>query len=295
MISSKRHLNIVLFIIIPAIIFNNNVSFSQQKTNKIFLLSKGFYFEPLLLDPTQCQVAGGLFKLWKSGNEKDGLYIPVSLGFQQSFIRYEKNTHSGVELGMGAAAFTQFEIIQLETKLYRGEMLNSDYKVTGFINSCWNAFSFRFQIFHMSSHLSDDYILRNHITTPDPGTMNYEQADFTASYIKNNFRIYGGLGYVITRYAVRDRISFETGFLYRKQLFNRDNFYFLAGSDIKFFEQNHYEPDLRIGSGFEIGMAEKIHMGFLLEYFEGHLPYSTLDYGKINWFGISTVVIPALR
>ena len=294
MISSARQVHLFSILIIICLLAFSLVSMSQQKPD-ISILPKGFYFEPLLFDPTQCQVTGGIQKLWRSGNEKAGLFIPISLGFQLSFIRFEKKDHSGVELGMGAAAFTQFEILQLESKTYRGEMLNSDYKAAGFINAFHNNWSFRFQIFHVSSHLSDDFLLRNHITTPDPGTMNYEQADITTSYSKNNVRLYGGFGYVITKYAVRDRISFETGIEYRKHLFNKENIGYIAGSDIKFFEQNHYDPDIKIGSGFEIGDPEKIHMAFLLKYFGGHLPYSTLNYGRIHWFGISTVIIPALR
>jgi hypothetical protein len=293
-ISAARRVYFFSVLTLTCLMVFCSVSYSQQKP-EIALLPKGFYFEPLLLDPTQCQVAGGLHKIWKSGNEKDGLFIPISLGFQQSFVRFEINDHSGLEMGMGAAAFTQFEILKLENSTYRGEMLNADYKVAGFINGFYNHWSFRFQIFHVSSHLSDDYLLRNHITTPDPGTMNYEQADLAASYVYKNLRLYGGFGYVITRYAVRDRLSFETGFEYKKRIFNKDNIGYIAGSDIKFFQQNNYEPDIRIASGFEIGKPENIHMAFLIEYFGGHLPYSTLNYGKIHWFGISTVIIPALR
>lgn len=279
------------------ILFVSCFLFLPQKGNargdssRFSFLKRGSYFEQIILDPTESQTSAGLFKIWRSAEQDDGVYIPVSIGFQQSILRYDFHKESGLELSFAGAIFTQFTIRKLEGNTYLGEMENADYKISLLLNYRFRRLSIRFRAFHTSSHLADDYILRNNINEPNPGTLNYEQLDLTGSYQFNKFRLYGGLGYVITPNAVRERLSLQTGFLYRKALNSKGNFRFIAGTDIKIFQQNDYTPNLRTGLGLEFGNEESTHAGFILEYYNGHLPYSVLEYNKVNWFGISIFLL----
>jgi hypothetical protein len=40
---------------------------------------------------------------------------------------------------------------------------------------------------------------------------------------------------------------------------------------------------------------EKIHVGFLIEYYNGHLPYSALEYKKVQWLGASIILLATRR
>jgi len=284
----------IFFCFLSFVLFFND-TIAQEDSSKFTFLPRGTYFYPILLDPTECQTSVGLFKLWETGNENSGVYIPANLGFQQSIIRYKKNENNGIEFGFGGAVFTQFTIKKVEDDAYLGEMENTDYKLSFFLNYKHEDFSLRLRAFHVSSHLADDYILRNQITEANPGTLNYEQIDLTGSYQFNNLRIYGGLGMVITPNAVRERFSAQTGFIYRKSK-NPDNmFRFLASADIKIIQQNNFVPNLRTGLGFEFGNAERAHLGFLIEYYNGHLPYSILEYKKVQWAGASLILLSPRR
>jgi len=264
---------------------------TREDSSRFSFLKRGSYFEQIILDPTESQTSAGLLKIWQSGTQDDGVYIPVNIGFQQSIIRYDFHEESGLELSFAGAVFTQFTIRKIEGNTYLGEMENADYKISLLLNYRIRKLSLRLRAFHTSSHLADDYILRNNITEPNPGTLNYEQLDITGSYQLNRFRLYGGFGYVLTPNAVREPFSIQTGFLYRKSLNSKGNFRFIAGTDIKIFQQNDYTPNLKTGLGFEFGKAESTHAGFMIEYYNGHLPYSVLEYNKVNWFGFSIFLL----
>jgi hypothetical protein len=264
---------------------------AREDSSRFSFLKRGTYFEQIILDPTESQTSAGLLKIWRSGTEDDGVYIPVNIGIQQSIVRYDFHKESGLELSFAGAVFTQFTIRKMEGNTYLGEMENADYKISLLLNYRIRKWSLRFRAFHKSSHLADDYLLRNNITEPNPGTLNYEQLDLTGSYQLNKVRLYAGFGYVITPNAVRERLSLQTGFLYRKSLNSKGNFRLIAGTDIKIFQQNEYAPNLRTGVGFEFGNAESTHAGFLIEYYNGHLPYSVLEYNKVNWFGFSIFLL----
>lgn len=271
-------------------IFLYNSTYAQDK--KISLLAEGFYFDPLVYDPTESLSSAGIYNLWENNEDVTGIYVPVNLALHLSLIRYKIDSTQGLEFGFQAAAFTQFEIKQVEDGVYLGGMVNVDYRATGFINYRKNKFSLRFRLFHISSHLADDYIFRNNITEPTPNTLNYEQVDLTAAYEFGAFRPYLGFGYIFTPNSIRERWSFELGAEFRQP--NREDKFakIVAGGDVKFFEENQYSPGFRFGAGVELGQSHKTHVAFLLDFYNGHLPYSTLEYRQVTWFGVSSIVIP---
>lgn len=253
------------------------------------------YFMPIILDPTACITSSGMMRLQETEYMNQGIYIPVNIGIQQSIFRWQKSDVLGIEFGFGAAAFTQFTIKEVENNTYLGEIENTDFKASGFINLLFNKWSARLRLFHISSHLADDYILRNHIDTPNPGTVNYEQLDLTTSYQFKNLRPYLGIGMVVTPNAVRERFSLQTGLYYRKKAGDNKGVRLAGGIDVKIFEQNNYRPNIKSAFGVELGSTEKIHLGLFLEYYNGHLPYSILEYKIVQWVGISAYLIPAWR
>jgi hypothetical protein len=99
---------------------------------------------------------------------------------------------------------------------------------------------------------------------------------------------------VITPNAVRERLSAQTGISFRKDLNERKTMGFLCGTDVKFLEENQFSPDIRTGIGLSVGHTATPHLAFLLEYYHGQLPYSTITYGPVQWFGLSTRLMKGL-
>ena len=269
--------------------------FGQNPESKTQFLPRGSYFMPVIFDPTECISSTGLMSLYEKDGLNQGMYVPVNIGLQQSIFRYRKSDNIGIEFGFGAAAFTQFTIKPTDNDKYLGEIENTDYKASGFINFLHNKWSARLRLFHISSHLADDYILRNNIDSANPGTLNYEQLDLTTSYHHKLMRYYVGIGAVITPNAVRKRLSLQTGIFFRKNMWSNENVRLASGVDVKIFEQNNYRPNIKSAIGVELGASDKIHLGVFMEYYNGHLPYSTLEYKIVQWVGISAYLIPAWR
>ncbi len=269
-----------------------STSFAQENQGDLSFLDRGVFFDPIILDPYVSLPAAGIHKILRSSRDEfKGIYTPLTLGFQQSFIRLNRDENSGFEVGLEAAAYTQFQIQPWEGNTYLGEMVNADYRVSGFITYKADDMVWQLKIFHQSSHLADDYILRNEITTPNPGTQNYEQADIKISYQPGSVRLYGGAGFVYNPNNIRKRLSFQTGVYYRKSREKNPLIRFVTGADLKLQQQHNFRPNLKTAVGMELGQPEKTNLAFLLEYYNGHLPFSVLEYNQVNWIGISTTLI----
>ncbi|WP_032739943.1 DUF1207 domain-containing protein, partial [Chlamydia psittaci] len=76
--------------------------------------------------------------------------------------------------------------------------VNSDFFVAGLLGFAVDKWSFRLRLWHLSSHLGDEFLL----THPDFPRFNLsdEGIDVFASLHYNpQIRLYGGVGYIISR------------------------------------------------------------------------------------------------
>ena len=121
----------------------------------------------------EVQPYAGLLFLKPKETDFEGIYIPVNLGFRKSFFQWKKGSMN-FDLALGAASYTQFEIIRIDENTLRGGLLNTDFKASGFLFVSKDQHKFRIQLFHISSHLGDDYMLRNQDFDLNDKTVNYE-------------------------------------------------------------------------------------------------------------------------
>ncbi|MFC2137600.1 DUF1207 domain-containing protein [Bacteroidota bacterium] len=260
--------------------------FAQDNSKAATFLPEGTLFHPLIFDPAESQYYGGYFLLNDSGNWNEEMYIPFTISLNRPAVRFTNENYEW-EIGFEGTCFTQFNILNLGNGMALGTMLNADYKGGIYVNGVKDIFSLRLRLFHISSHFADDYILRDSISPRTTSELDYEQADFTFAVQKNEIRLYFGSGLVVSPHTVRKRFSLQTGGYYLKQFPNSEYFAFLTGADIKIYQQNNYRPNTKIGAGLEVGKSNRIPLHILFEYYNGHLPYSTLEYKHVQWFGIS--------
>lgn len=251
------------------------------------ILPKNSLFEPLMLDPIECVPYLCFLGYSESGLSPEKIYVPFSMSMQKVIIRWEKDSVRAYELGFDAGAFTQFEWVTPGNKWQRN-ILNSDFKGSWFLNYRFNSkLTLRTRFYHISSHLGDDYIIRNKINYYTPNAVNYEQLDFIASYLNKSVRYYGGAGMVVRPETLRKRFSTQCGFLFNKSIFHKRAMDFIFGSDIKIFAQNKYDPNIKVASGIRFGKMYHNPVSIVLEYYQGHLPYSVYESKKVKWFGLS--------
>lgn len=241
---------------------------------------------PLLeYDLLEVQPYSGIFFLESSEVDFDGVYIPVNIGFRKSFIRWNMLAMQ-FELALGAASYTQFEIIRFDKNTLRGGLINSDFKASGYLFASKGPHKFRLQLFHISSHIGDDYILRNEDFSLNDKTVNYEQMDFIYLYGFKNSDLYAGLGQVITPNTFRKRFMAQVGYQGNIPLKPKKDISY--GVDIKIYEENEFRPDLHGGTGITFNKLGEPQINLSVDIYYGSLPYSTLDFGRVFWIGPST-------
>ena len=239
-------------------------------------------FLSLFLDPLECQIMGGSYFLVQS-SEDLSLYSTVNLGFNKPVLAKYGNNISW-ELNFGAAAFSQFDLLKEDNGSYLAGFLNTDFKISADYTIQKKNNLVRLRTFHISSHLGDDYIQRHADTLINDKSDNYEQADLTYLRRFNNNYFYLGTGYIYTINVFRERLSFQGGGLLN--FGNQAPVNIFTGMDIKLLAENNFVPDLRTALGISFNRKSESLINIWAEYYTGHLPYSTIDYGRVNWFGL---------
>ena len=274
---------LVLSIITVFLFTNSGVAGNLQKDSTISFLPKQKIFPVIFLDPLECQVSGGSYFLSRSESNLS-LYSNVCLGLNKPILKVNGKKFTS-EAAFGAATFTQFDLVKKDNGSYLAGLLNNDYKVSleYSIKSKQNLFKIR--VFHVSSHLGDDYMLRHNDTIPNDKSVNYEQGDITYLKLYHKSYWYLSVGEIYTKYLFRKRFSCFTGYLLEFKDYR--TFSFFTALNVKFFAENNFQPDCRASIGINCKRENEPIVRIWFEYYNGHLPYSTLDYGRVNWFGFA--------
>jgi hypothetical protein len=278
----KYFLPLFLFIYICV---SSNAS-SGQKDSTLILFPGSRIFPVLILDPLECQVMGGSYFLSQS-ERKLSLYSTVNLGFNKVvFAKHSENI--SWEFNFGAAAFSQFDLIKEDDGSYLAGFMNTDFKISADYTIQRKNNLMRLRTFHISSHLGDDYVQRHADTLINDKSVNYEQVDLT--YLRNlgNNYFYAGAGYIYTKNVFRERLSFLGGGLLNFGKPRPVNLF--TGLDFKLLAENSFTPDIRTAFGFSFNRRSESIFRIWLEYYSGRLPYSTIDYGRVKWFGLAMAI-----
>ena len=247
-----------------------------------FLPEKRIY-PSVFLDPLECQMMGGSYLLNRKGSSQS-LYSTVNMGFARPVLAKHGEKISW-ELNFGVAMFSQFDLIKKRDDSYLAGLLNTDFKISADYAISENDNILRLRIFHISSHLGDDYMQRHADTLVNDKSVNYEQADVTYMRKFRHGYIYAGAGMIYTKYVFRERFSIQAGGLMNFRETGSVNLF--TGADVKLLEENSFSPDIRAAFGINFNRKTVPLMRIWAEYYSGRLPYSTIDYGRVNWFGLA--------
>ena len=259
-------------------------------------LPKGHLFAPIMLDPLEAQTYGSVLPNFVFDKERyKGAIVPFAFGFIKPFYRWGKKRSN--EIGLDLASYTQFEVYRDKDNVQRRQIMNNDYKVSIFYNIRSGRNSWRIRGYHLSSHLGDDYLIRNQINYRTPNPVNYELIDVTYSRdiaVLEGFRYYMNLGYGLRRVEERAKMSAQVGFFYRKPDTAEGRAKVVrpvAGVDVKFWQQTDFRPGIHFGAGIEVGRSAN-NLTFLLESYTGFRPYSQYENQLVRWFGIGLYLNP---
>jgi hypothetical protein len=273
---------IILFALFNfAIISSYGISDKKDSTITFF---PGYRLFPVVfLDPLECQINGASYFLSQKGRDIS-LYSLVNLGFTKPVIAKYGESISW-ELNFGAVTFTQFDLIREQNGNYLAGLLNNDFKLSGDLSLKKSNNILRIRLFHVSSHLGDDYMVRHADSLPNNKSGNYEQADLTYLRLTGVNYWYAGIGEIYTKYVFRKRFSFQGGGLLNFGKSKHVNLF--TSLNLKLLAENNFYPDIRTAFGVSVNRKSESMIRIWMEYYSGQLPYSTLDYGRVNWLGLA--------
>jgi hypothetical protein len=198
----------------------------------------------------------------------------------------------GIQLAITAGVFAQFD---LGTSSY--DLLNADY-VVGFpltIRRGW--FSTRLRIYHQSSHLGDEYLLREPPDRQDRENLSFEALEWLVSADGGPLRIYGG-GELLFHREPEDlgRYVAHGGVEFRPApriipMGSLGGFRFVGGLDVKSIEEQDWEPAISARGGLEYDRAGGTDVtarrwGIFAEFYTGPSPYGQFFREKVRLVGV---------
>jgi len=251
-------------------------------------LPRGEVFCPLIADPKAIRS----FVSYQRGNEKDLATDIGAVGIADQFPFFRAGATrpgNGVQLGVAGAVFAQFD---LGTASY--DLLNADYMIGLPLTFRAGWFSGRARLYHQSSHLGDEFLLRTN--PPKRENLSFESLELLASVDVSALRLYGG-GESFVR---RDPVDLP-GRLWHggAELRPRGTFNFgsvaigriIVAADTKVVRDTTTRTGVSVRAGFEFGRPREAEVGsrrwsLLAEYYDGPSPYGQFHRDKVQLTGL---------
>ena len=249
------------------------------------LLPTGHLFKPLLADPRWAHFSAAYRNY--IGRNVDGNHNG-SVSFGETIPFYRANfgqTTIQWEAGLQATVFSDFNL-----GAESSDLINSDFIASAYSSMRMGQFSTFARIYHQSSHLGDEFLLRTR-TDLERINLSYEGIDLRLSYeLPYGVRVYGGGGGIFhkepsslkpwsVQYGIEFRSPWRMDFAAIRPI---------MAVDIKNHEQTNWSADVsaRAGIQFENFQTFGRRLQFLLEYFNGSSPTGQFYTNKVEYLGI---------
>ena len=247
------------------------------------LLPKGQLFKPLIADPRWAHFSAA-YRNYKSGTF-DGNDI-ASVSFGETIPFYRSNFGQSTvqwEAGIQAGVFSDFNLDASSS-----DLVNTDFIASAYSSMRAGQFSAFGRIYHQSSHLGDEFLLR---TKLERVNLSYEGADLKLSYeLPYGVRVYGGGGGLFhkepstlkvwsAQYGVEFRSPWRIDFLSMRPI---------AAADLKNYEENNWSTDISARAGVQFDNLQVLgrNLQILAEYYNGYTPSGQFYKDKVEYAGI---------
>lgn len=221
-----------------------------QEKEEFVLFPKEHLFKPLIADPREPRFSGKY--IFTSGRNQ----AEFCFGGNFPFFRKES-----LQLEIEGGAFTRFNMGS------KNRFKNVDYKIGFPFTFQKSQFSSRFQLYHISSHLGDEWM-------KDIGRekIDYsrEVAEFLLSYEPSPYlRFYGGPIYAFhikPDYLKKSQLQIGTEWSSKP----KGKVQYFTAVDLKIKEEVDWDMNANLQSGFILKSETGRAMRFFFEYFHGH-------------------------
>lgn len=248
---------------------------------QVGLLPGAVIFKPLIADPRWPHFSAA----WQHYFGDPQFSNQGAVSFGESFAIYRaKLGPTFWEIGLQAGVFSVFDLNSASF-----DLVNADYLVGLPLSFRWEDLSMQLRVFHQSSHLGDEFLLR---TRTNRINLSYQSVDFKVSYdLLQVARLYAGGGWLFGQDpASLDPWSVQYGLeLYSPWPARPSRWRPIAAVDVQQRQENSWSADVSARAGIEIdGVLLTRKLMFLLEYFNGHSPNGQFYKDRVQYLGLGT-------
>ncbi|WP_026601707.1 DUF1207 domain-containing protein [Methylomonas sp. 11b] len=250
------------------------------------LLPTGHLFKALLADPRWAHFSAA-YRNYQSNNFDGRNIASVSFGETIPFYRANiGNSTAQWEAGLQAGVFSDFNL-----DASSADLVNTDFIASIYSSVRTGQFSAFGRLYHQSSHLGDEFLLRKVNTTFERVNLSYEGVDLKLSYeLPYGVRIYGGGGGLFHRepsalrkwsaqYGIEFRSPWRLDFASMRPI---------IAADIKNYDQNNWSTDISARAGVEFDNSKVLgrKLQLMVEYFNGYSPSGQFYKDKVEYVGL---------
>jgi Protein of unknown function (DUF1207) len=261
----------------------NNPLITNSEAFPTGFLPTGHLFKPLLADPRWAHFSAS-YRNYVGTNIDGNNNASVSFGETIPFYRSNLGkTTMQWEAGLQAAVFSDFNLDASSS-----DLINSDFIGSVYSSMRMGQFSAFARVFHQSSHLGDEFLLR---TSLERINLSYEGADLRLSYeLPYGIRVYGGGGGIFHKHPSTIKPwSVQYGLEFRSPWrFDFAAIRPILAIDFKNHEQSNWDANIsaRAGIQFDNHQVFSRKLQFLIEYFNGNSPTGQFYKEKAEYLGI---------
>jgi hypothetical protein len=245
-------------------------------------LPSGRLFDPLMADPHSPRFS---LSYQRHGDDPELENVAsVSLG---ATIDLYEDDFPGAGRWQSSVQAAVFSIFDLDAP--SDDLVNADYWLGLPFSYRYRDFSAMVRLYHQSSHLGDEFLLRNRV---DRINVSYEGVDARVSYdlFKKVARIYAGGGYILRRDPEDlGRWSAQGGLELRSpRTIFRKHMRPVAAVDLQHREDTDWDADVSVRAGvqFEAEKLKDRNLQLMLEYYHGHSPHGQFFDRRIEYWGV---------
>ncbi|MBI5782438.1 MAG: DUF1207 domain-containing protein [Gammaproteobacteria bacterium] len=242
----------------------------------VYALPEQEQFAPLLADPRQPRFSVSYLHYRGPASEFSAASVAFGeyFGLASGFFGSSGSSQIGIQGGV-------FALFNLDAP--SSDLVNADYWIGLPLSYRKGPWSYLLRIHHQSSHLGDEFILGN------PGinrvNLSYEDLEFLVSYEWEQWRLYGGGGYVLSSEPDLAPKHLQAGAEYvRPRAAGRLSF--IAAMNVQASEELDWRRSRSYQAGFEFRSGSPRRARLMLEHFRGHSPNGQFYREPLRYTGL---------